>query len=100
MAKADEAAAAEWVASLPDDASRDGAVRGLTKRLSNSDPEAALQWALTIRDAEVRRASLKEVATNWSAADREAAVQALNAAEMSPEDHAAVNTVTEKKEDK
>lgn len=99
MAKADEAAAARWVQSLPDNASRDGAVSRLTRHLTYSDPAAALQWALTIRDAKMRSRSLNEVATFWTAADREAAVQAFAAAEMSPEDHAVINGVTNKKED-
>ncbi|MDA0813248.1 MAG: hypothetical protein O3C21_12780, partial [Verrucomicrobia bacterium] len=62
FAKADTAAASEWLGGLPaDDPARDGAVAAFVSGVANPDAEAALVWAETIGDPEMRMAALHSV---------------------------------------
>jgi hypothetical protein len=60
----DDVAASDWVDSLPQGLTRDGAVRGLVRGIASTDPEAAWKWAASISKYQAARA-YGEVARWW-----------------------------------
>ena len=77
-ARADAAAASQFVSEYTNPTYRDSAVSGLAQGTMAIDPEAAFQWSTTITDTQLREQSLQEVIRKWHEADAAAAEAAIS----------------------
>ena len=71
-------AARAWIASLTDDALRDGAMSRVAEQLAQTDPKGTADWLLA-NPGEALKNSLDNVVGAWAATDQKAAVAFFSA---------------------
>jgi hypothetical protein len=79
------ASVAPLLNQMPDDKTRDEALRVFAGELSKTDPPLAMQWATTISDDAQRQVAMVTVASSWLAKDRIAATRWIEQSPLPPE---------------
>lgn len=79
------ASAAPLLKQMPDDKTRDEALRVFAGELSKTDPPLAMQWAETISDDAQRQVAMVTVASSWTLKDRVAATRWIEQSPLPPE---------------
>ncbi len=86
----DPQAATEWMQTLPMDPIRNGAVAELIIAQVDKNPAATFQWANTITTDTNRTNAIQYVVANWAKTDLAAALNALQSANITDEQRAAM----------
>jgi hypothetical protein len=79
------ASVAPLLKQMPDDKTRDEALRVFAGELSKTDPPLAMQWAETISDNAQRQVAMVTVASSWVAKDRGTALRWIEQSPLPPE---------------
>lgn len=74
----DPAATSEWIASLPEGASKEQAAATLATVWAASDINAAVSWASNLTNPDVREQVITHIGTSWGAIEPDAALAWLN----------------------